>query len=351
MGIVIPAIARDTFGKSNIQFGTFVLNHFALLLIRLISPFAPSRSILGWTLSIAYCTAVSVVLKLFACTLQQKAIGESLSNSVSVRQLVGINTRIIKAMRVILEEKGMSVAKVTILVGGPDWPTSVLCGILRLDLLPILFGTLPIVFLIFPTVLTGTFTYMASLQIDGSPEFGWAGVAATLAATLTAGVQGASMVTAAYYLDQTASQRGEEIDKIPIDEEVRVSEARAEAMNGKYTEVTQWTVVPSWAKGLLSCSVALMVTSFYMVNLFQANCFTEYELTDTIEEELDGDWTNLVLPLGRVALLLFAISLTLFYVFKKWATHKAAVLVDQMEQLTDEDTTPNTSSLHILSDQ
>ena len=52
---------------------------------------------------------------------------------------------------------------VTILVGGPDWPTSVLCGILGLDLLPILLGTLPVFLLILPTVMGGAF-----LSIDES---------------------------------------------------------------------------------------------------------------------------------------------------------------------------------------
>ncbi len=38
-----------------------------------------------------------------------------------------------------------------ILTGGPDWPTSVLCGVLRLPLIPIQIGTSPI---IIPVALT-----------------------------------------------------------------------------------------------------------------------------------------------------------------------------------------------------
>ena len=110
---------------------------------------------LGLIWSNVYAVAVSLGLKLLATFLQQKMIGELLSKNVGVRQMVGINSTLIRAMKLVLQDKGMSFAKVAILCGGPDWPTSVLCGIMGLDLLPVLLGTLPIITLILPTVLTG----------------------------------------------------------------------------------------------------------------------------------------------------------------------------------------------------
>ena len=53
---------------------------------------ATGRELFGIIGCIAYGSAVSLVLKLLACALQQKCIGESLSNYVAVRQLVGINS-------------------------------------------------------------------------------------------------------------------------------------------------------------------------------------------------------------------------------------------------------------------
>ena len=53
---------------------------------------------------------------------------------------------------------------VSILIGMPDWPTSVLCGIMGLPLIPILIGTLPILLLQAPTLLIGFFTYMSQLK-------------------------------------------------------------------------------------------------------------------------------------------------------------------------------------------
>ena len=75
--------------------------------------------LLGWTGSIAYSTGVGLALKLFSSALQQKLIGESLSHYVQVRQFVGINSKIMRAMRLVLEAEGFSVSKVAILIGGP----------------------------------------------------------------------------------------------------------------------------------------------------------------------------------------------------------------------------------------
>jgi len=60
----------------------------------------------------------------------------------------------VRAMKIVLS-KPMSVAKVSILVGGPDWPTSVMCGILHLDPVGVLLGTTPVALLILPTILAG----------------------------------------------------------------------------------------------------------------------------------------------------------------------------------------------------
>ena len=50
---------------------------------------------------------------------------------------------------------GLSVAQVAVLVGGPDWPTAVLCGILGLSQIKILIGTTPVLIPIILCVLSG----------------------------------------------------------------------------------------------------------------------------------------------------------------------------------------------------
>mmetsp|Transcript_20778 Transcript_20778/g.60442 ORF Transcript_20778/g.60442 Transcript_20778/m.60442 type:complete len:916 (-) Transcript_20778:1865-4612(-) len=288
---------------------------------------AIGRDTLGYIGSMAYAAAVSLALKLLACTLQQKLIGDNLSHYVSVRQFVGINSNLIRSMRLILADPGISIAKVAILVGGPDWPTSVLCGLMKLDLVPILVGTLPVIFLILPTMLTGSFTYMAGLSDHGTPLFPWAGVAATIFAAVTAIVQFGSMIVAAFFLEQTAAMRQVEVTAIPIDEEVKEAEDKAEYGQKVYSDVTQWIIVPRMAKITITLSLLCMVSCCYMVQLFPSLCFAEYELTDTISDKLDGNWANLFKPLGRLAVVIFVASCILLWFFNTWAKRKSAQIM------------------------
>jgi len=278
------------------------------------------RATMGIIGSLLYALGVSLGLKLLACGIQQKLIGGLLKHKVGVRQFCGVNSNLMRSMKLVLKQPGIGIDKVSILVGGPDWPTSVLCGIMGLDLIPILIGTLPIIFLITPTLLTGSFTYMASVRYDdGQPEFPWAGTVAAICAAVTAFVQFGSMVVAAYLLEQTVSNRQSELDAIPIDEEVKAADEKNEAIQQAYDDVTQWESLPTWAKGLLSSSLVTMITCCYMVQLFADKCFREYQLTYTIAQHLDGDWKNLVRPLGIMANILLLVSILLLYVFRSWA--------------------------------
>lgn len=95
------------------------------------------RDLLGLWGSIVYACLISLMLKLVACAVQQKIIGGSLGGNVGVKQLVAINSEGIRAMRVMLSDKGITGRKVAVLVGGPDWPVSVLCGTFKYDILSI----------------------------------------------------------------------------------------------------------------------------------------------------------------------------------------------------------------------
>jgi len=279
---------------------------------------------LGLVWSIVYAMAVSTFLKLLATALQQKMIGGLLMNQVGVRQLVGVNTSVIRAMKLLLKEPGLSIPKVAILCGGPDWPTSVLCGIMGLPLIPNLIGTLPVIALVVPTVLAGSFTYMAGIENDtGNSIYPWAGVGATISIAIATLVLFGNILLAAYYVEQTVSTRQDELDAIPIDEEVRIKEDAEESFRKAYEEVTKWKEIPLIMNLILTLSVACMIGCCYLVQLFSMDCFVPYKLTDTIAVELHGNWLNLVKPLGWIALSLFTASLFLFAVFYMWAKGKA----------------------------
>ena len=295
------------------------------------------REAFGLVGCILYAMGVSLALKLFATFLQQKGIGGMLQNSVGIRQVVGMNTSLIRAMKLCLNEPGLGIAKVSILCGGPDWPTSVLCGIMDLSLWPILVGTLPVTFLVVPTVLAGSFTYMSGLLIDGNPEFPWAGTAATMMTALAAMVMFSFILLAAYYVEQTVSMRADELAAMPIDEEVKRADEAGLALKEAYQEVTQWKDIPAVAQVTLIISLACMITSCYMVQLFQNDAFAEFQLTYTIENHLDGDWKNLVKPIGWVAILLFVGSIFFLTLFKCWANGKAQKLLKSRPQTVEDD--------------
>jgi len=71
--------------------------------------------------SVVYALGVSLCLKLLACTLQQKLIGGLLQNKVAVRQFCGVNSSLMRSMKLVLKQPGLGIDKVSILVGGPDW--------------------------------------------------------------------------------------------------------------------------------------------------------------------------------------------------------------------------------------
>lgn len=74
-----------------------------------------------------------------------------------------------RAIRYCLMQKGLSPAKIAILCGGPDWPTSVLCGILRVPLHEALIGTAPVLVLYLAyTVLAGAFTLKSGGTCDSA---------------------------------------------------------------------------------------------------------------------------------------------------------------------------------------
>jgi hypothetical protein len=89
--------------------------------------------------------------------MQQKGIGGALGSQVWVRQAFGVHKPTIRAIEMILSKPGLSFGKVMILCGGPDWPTSVLCGLLNLSLWSCEVGTTPIIFYVAPFSLSGSF--------------------------------------------------------------------------------------------------------------------------------------------------------------------------------------------------
>mmetsp|Transcript_7465 Transcript_7465/g.21165 ORF Transcript_7465/g.21165 Transcript_7465/m.21165 type:complete len:1029 (-) Transcript_7465:106-3192(-) len=95
-------------------------------------------------------------LKLCACAVQQKCIGQLLGSRLWVRQQVGVHKVAIRCIESIMSKRGWTIGKVAILCGGPDWPVSVLAGVLGLSLVQCEIGTLPIIFFVAPCAMSGS---------------------------------------------------------------------------------------------------------------------------------------------------------------------------------------------------
>mmetsp|Transcript_27067 Transcript_27067/g.32809 ORF Transcript_27067/g.32809 Transcript_27067/m.32809 type:complete len:773 (-) Transcript_27067:127-2445(-) len=281
------------------------------------------HDILGRWGSICYACAVSLFLKLLACAVQQKIIGQRLGGSISVKQMVSINSEGIRAMRVMLSDKGITSRKVAVLVGGPDWPVGVLCGILGLDLCSVLVGTLPVVAVIVPSVFVGSFAYLGSLENDdGMDLYPWSSTMGAIASTFAAGAMFYFTLSAAAAVKHTLKNSKDAINAIPLDEAVQEANVEAEERRTTYERVTIWRDVPTHMKYVLVTAVLSMMGCCFLLVIFNESCFRDYDLMYTIGNHLGGSWTNLVLPMGRIALMLFAISCVLLYIFESWATAK-----------------------------
>ena len=275
---------------------------------------AAGKDSMGISGAITYAFVFCMVLKLLAALGQMYCFGVPLGKYVAVRRAVGVNSSLVRAMKIVLS-KPMSVAKVSILVGGPDWPTSVMCGIMHLEPVGIILGTLPVGFLILPTILAGSFFYLSA---DDPDYAAWATIFAALAAL----VQSGAMLVAAFYLDKAAIAYKDELDAMPFDTEVLEADQAAEALKLKYQACIKWEVLPCLAKFLLVLATTLMVIGCYMVQLL--TCFEPYELTSTISADLPGGkWYNLMTPTGFVACAFFLTSCLVLWIFQKWAARRA----------------------------
>ena len=254
------------------------------------------------------------IVKYMAISFQQKIIGQKLGNRVSVRKFVGINSMTIKSIRAILSKPGVSLSKIYILVGGPDWPTSVLTGILRLSLVQMLLASTPFAVTISVTVAAGALMLRTDAEMEaiGAATMG-------LAALVQVGCTFLATMTIAAY----AKDNKEELSAFPRDEEVYEAEKIEYAFVLSYRRATQWTKLPGPQKVLLTTAAVMMHVVTVMFANMGGSLFAAVEVTTPFGEEhppLYGSFANIATPLGRYPLVFFTASLLIFYiVYKPWA--------------------------------
>ncbi|GBG31702.1 Hypothetical Protein FCC1311_079272 [Hondaea fermentalgiana] len=278
---------------------------------------------LGFWGGIAFTMAICFSLKMLAIVIQQKYFGEHLASTrVWVRSFVGVNSIEMRAIREILLKPGLTLPKVSVLCGGPDWPTSVTTGILRLSLVSMLIGSLPIIFLIAPCVLAGAMLLRAN-------EGGIWSSLSTMTLALAVVTQAGAMLIAVHFIAKTSVEKREELMQIPPDEEVLKLERNSERRNKLYSVISSWEHSGYFLRFMLVFSALCMTISCYMFQLLGSYCFVSFEVSDSIENDLGGNALNIVKPLGWYALLLFAFPTCFLILYRCYMNHMVSMAYKQ----------------------
>jgi membrane protein DedA with SNARE-associated domain len=151
---------------------------------------------IGFFGSVLLAVVLSLITKLIACV-GQYSIGACLGSSIKIQQLIGVDQVPTRAIEKLLNQRGLRPSKVAILMGGPDWPVSVTCGILRVNIPQMLLGTLPVVVISTPCVMAGSF--LTRVTGCSGQEDKWAAYSgyAILASTIA---QGGALLLAFYVI-------------------------------------------------------------------------------------------------------------------------------------------------------
>ena len=298
------------------------------------------------------CIFVCWLVKLLSCSLQQKWFGEGLGGYVGVRYTVGINSKQMRAIRYCLMQPGFSPAKIAILCGGPDWPTSVLCGILRVPLYESVLGTSPVLVLYLAyTVLAGAFMLktngecasanaataadaVLSPSASAAPPAEHAEVGSAnyweMASAVSLGMAMVCMsctsFAALYFMEHTIEHKKAECEAFPVDEEVEAREIKVQAKQVAYKHVTRWGNLPPLDRALLGAAVVCMTAACHLAGNFGSHCFATFTVTCTVE------LVDVVKPLGWVAIGLFAFGLILFQLYHRGARQRTRTVMEDNSQ-------------------
>jgi len=280
----------------------------------------------------AYGVIISIVLgfflKLAACAMQQKLIGEQLGSSTWVRQQVCVHKPFIRAIEAVLRKKGYTMGKIAILCGGPDWPTSVMAGIMRLSLLEMEVGTIPIIFFIGPCCLSGAF-YVRS----GDGKF-WENLASLMIAS-TLIVNLVLWIGAAWAIQEQLENNHWDVSK-PLLKNVDLDWLDYRADQIRNACVINLDSVPKvvmliFVSGMLA--VVLVGQVFYWLPTL---CFNEFAVNDSIADLKIVAEDGLILYTGVAGLAIVVLGTLGLVQFSRWRTKQCRpAQMDKARELED----------------
>lgn len=260
-------------------------------------------------------------IKLTSNVLLMKCVGEPFADNVRVRMMVGTHTPTMRAAEMILTRPGLTLPKVSVLVGGPDWPTAVLCAMLKVPVSSMLVGISPVIVLIVPVVVAAAYTLEADRAKDAGhvhEEMSYTSLSTNFI-MLSAVVQMGSMVVAGIFLNAVKVSHEEELEREkesdkPVYEAVRLAEAEAMKLKRK----TAWELMPCIVKIALVLGSWSTVGMMYIVLLFSDKALHSFSLTNKVCDLKDCNPIYVFKPLGFVSVGFLGISVVCKMIYRCW---------------------------------
>lgn len=310
----------------------------------------------GWSFwsAVAWATFLAFVMKMSSSALTQIGIGGALAENKSVRHACMLHTPLVRAMEMILASTELStslvVAKVSLFVGPPnDWAVAVLCGILKVRLMPVLVFMSPVLVSVFLFVLSGAVLveFGNNSDEDVHKVKALAGPILVIAGILSS----ATSIVALYYVQDTLDKNYEELHKVrPEDQwmaDLDKEEAEREVLFEKATVFDKLPLGPRLllVLGLVCVEISVCLLCLPIYDVTGVRTFKEYDYTDSIQDKLGGNVLNLVEPLGWVAITFALLNLVILGIYHVWLQ---SVLKDRIEKANaaldeeskDDETTP-----------
>jgi len=263
---------------------------------------------------------VAFTIKLAAIAMQMKLIGAPLSTNVTVKKMIGVQTPVMKAVRHVLGQP-FTFDKVCILVTGPDWPVSVLTGVLDLKLLPMLLGSLPVIVLVAPAVVSGAFMVRYSATVEAE-EMNASIASMSMLATVV--LQGSAFVLfctragsmTERFQSELASGDWEVDPQEPeVLEQIRTDEDEAKQRQA----VVKWEFLPGWLQATLVLTSIALSVQMYMLLLPFLEPFVPFSVVDHIWDLPGGTALGVVRWPGWAAIGCWSAGVLALIVFDKWA--------------------------------
>lgn len=291
----------------------------------------------GFALGCIIACMLAWFLKLAACT-GQYMIGLGAGKSIGIQNLIGVDKVPTRAIEKILSAPGLTLGKCAVLVGGPDWPTSVTCGILKLSIPQMLIGTAPVFFVSTPCVLAGAFLARVVVGEDSM----WSAMAST-SILVAGGGQLASGLLAMACTLKVIEKDYDELSKPRAEHEAVEEFSRGQAELKKvYDHVTRWDNMTCCRKMTIRTAAACQLMSGVIFAFGGEYSFRPFAISSKIDDFYEdyglnnpnddegGNPINILLPCGYAGLGLFFVGTVLHIIFLKDAKRRAARKLNEL---------------------